>query len=85
MVCSLICAPAISLLAWLSDKIGLEAGVTGMFIGALVVWLAEQQSNWLFKIAEKKGNKYLFPFQTAIITILNLIAFAYMITALKLL
>lgn len=85
MVCSLVCAPAISLLAWISDKIGLGHEITAMFIGALIVWFAEQQSNWLFKIAEKKGKKYLFPFQTAIITILNLIAFAYMITAWKLL
>ncbi len=85
MVCSLICAPAISLLAWLSDKIGLDHGVTGMFIGALVVWFAEQQSDWLFKLAKKKGKKYIFPFQTPIITVLNLVLFAYMIIKLKLL
>jgi len=57
MVCSLVCAPAISLLAWLSDLIGLDHSVTAMFIGALVVWFAEQQSNWLFKFAEKRGEK----------------------------
>ena len=85
MVCSLICAPAISLLAWISDKIGLDHGVTGMFIGALVVWFAEQQSKWLFKYAEKRGKKYLFPFQTAILIVLNLILFAYAIIYLKLL
>lgn len=85
MVCSLVCAPAITLLAWLSDQVGLSHGVTGIFIGALVVWLAEVQSNQLFKIAKKKGEDYPFPFQTAIITILNLILFAYLITALELL
>lgn len=85
MVCSLICAPAISLLAWASDLIGLDHGVTGMFVGALVVWLSEQQSDWFFKIAKKRGKDYLFPFQTAIIIITNLIIFAYTITILKLL
>ncbi len=85
MVCSVVCAPAITFLAWISDKIGLDHGITGIFIGALVVWFSEVQSNFLFKIAEKKGKKYLFPFQTAIITILNLILFAWLISALKLL
>ena len=85
MVCSVVCAPAITLLAWISDKIGLDHGVTGIFIGALIVWFAEVQSKFLFKIAEKKGKKYLFPFQTAIITILNLLLFAYLISAFKLL
>jgi hypothetical protein len=85
MVCSIVCAPAITLLAWISDKIGLGHGVTGIFIGALIVWFSEVQSNMLFKIAEKKGKKYLFPFQTAIITILNLILFAWMISVWKLL
>ncbi len=85
MVCPIVCAPAITLLAWISDKIGLDHGVTGMFIGALVVWFAEQQSTWLFKIAKKKGKEYLFPFQTAIVIILNLILFAFMISYWKLL
>lgn len=85
MVCSVVCAPAITFLAWLSDKIGLDHGVTGIFIGALIVWGAEQQSDFLFKIAKKKGKEYLFPFQTAIITIINLILFAWMISIWKLL
>ena len=84
MVCSVVCAPAITVLAWASDKIGLSDGVTGIFIGALVVWFSELQSEFLFKIAKKRGKEYLFPFQTAIIMIINLIAFAYMVSALKL-
>ena len=75
MVCPVICAPAITLLAWISDKIGLDHAVTGIFLGALIVWFSEVQSKWFFKIAEKKRKKYLFPFQTAIITIVNLILF----------
>jgi len=85
MVCSVICAPVITILAWISDKIGLNHAVTGVFLGALIVWFSEVQSNWLFKIAKKKGKKYLFPFQTAIVTILNLVAFAYLISVMKIL
>ncbi len=85
MVCPIVCAPAITLLAWISDKIGLDHAVTGIFLGALIVWFSEVQSNWLFKIAKKKGKEYLFPFQTAIITILNLILFAYLISITKIL
>jgi len=85
MVCSVICAPAITLLAWISDKIGLDHGVTGIFLGALIVWFSELQSNWLSKIAKKRGKEYLFPFQTAIVIIINLILFAYVISVWKLL
>jgi len=63
MVCPIVCAPAITLLAWISDKIGLDHGVTGMFIGALVVWFAEQQSTWLFKMQRKKGKNIYFLFK----------------------
>ncbi len=85
MVCSLICAPLITLLAWLSDLLGLGQGITGIFLGALIVWFSELESNWLFKIAEKKGRKYLFPFQTAIITLFNLISLAFVLARWKLL
>lgn len=85
MVCSVVCAPAITILAWISDKIGLDYAVTGIFLGALIVWFSEIQSNQLFIIAEKKGKQYLFPFQTAIITIINLIVFAYVISIMKIL
>jgi hypothetical protein len=85
MVCPVVCAPAITLLAWISDKIGLDHGVTGIFLGALIVWFSELQSNWLSKIAKKRGKDYLFPFQTAIVTIINLIIFAYIISIWKLL
>ena len=95
MVCSIICAPAITLLAWLSDKLGLSGGVTGIFIGALVVWVSELQSNFLFKLRDKlklkgkiKGDRFghgqLIPFQTAIITIINLILFAFLVSELNL-
>jgi hypothetical protein len=85
MVCSILCAPAITLLAFISDKLGLDHGITGIFLGALIVWGAELQSKGLSKIAKKKGKEQLFPFQTAILTILNLIMFAFLIGWLKLL
>lgn len=85
MVCSFLCAPAITLLAWISDKIGLDHGITGIFLGALIVWMSELESKGLDKIAKKKNKEYLFPFQTAILTIINLVMFAFLIGWLKLL
>lgn len=82
MVCELVCLPAIALLTWLADKLGFPQGVVGIFLGALLVGLAEVSSKGLKYIAKKKFNKdVLFPFQTAILTILYLIMGALILNA----
>lgn len=84
MVCSIICAPAITLLGFISEWLGLGQGVTGIFLGAIVVWISEVESNWLIKKAKKKGKDYMFKFQSPIITIFNLIVVAISVGVFKL-
>lgn len=74
MVCEIVCIPAIAIMAWLANLFGLPESVVSLFLGALVVGLSELESNFLKKkFAVPKGKKVLFPFQTASITIFNLI------------
>ena len=84
MVCSAICAPAITILAWLSDLLGLSPGVTGIFIGALVVWGSEEQIKWFNRIAKRRGKKQLFPLQTPIVILSNLGIIAFTVEYLRL-
>lgn len=78
MVCSILCAPAITVLVWISEKLGFPEGVTGLFLGALVVWFAELQSNLIYKKREKKGKKTGIWVKPLII-IINLVLVAYAI------
>ena len=83
MVCEVVCLPVITFLAYLCKLMGLPEGVLGIFLGALLVGLGEIEGKLLRKIAERKGKEVLFPFQTAILIIINLIVGAVLVTIIQ--
>lgn len=81
MVCEILCLPIIAGITWLAIFLGFPESVVSLFLGALVVGLSELESNILKKrFAVPRGKRVIFPFQTLIITLFNLIVAAFLLT-----
>ena len=83
MVCEILCLPAITLLIVISEKLGLSEGVTGIFIGALTIGIAEIENKLINKLAKKFDKKEFIPFQLTIIILVNLIIVAWLFNTIR--
>jgi len=83
MVCEILCLPAIALLVVISEKLGLSEGVTGIFIGALTIGIAEIENKLINKLAKRFGKEEFIPFQKPLIIFINLIIVAWLFNTIR--